>query len=203
MGDPGPFQRRGLEGLQFLHGGGQLLQDGGVPGLVQQHRGHQFQGVVPLARGPGGPQPRHQSGRQRLTGFVMDREPGDQGLVPRPQLVDLRGELYEVAGNRGSGARWVPDLGEQAVEGMAELVEHRDHVVPGQQAGRTLGGAGEIAGVRHHGKGTGQVRLIHHRGHPRPATLGGPGERIEDHRTQRGAVGLADLVHLGVRGETA
>ena len=133
----------------------------------------------------------------------MDREPGNQGLVPRPQLVDLRGELHEVAGNRGSGSRWVPDLGEQAVEGVTELVEHRDHVVPGQQAGSTLDGAGEIAGVRHHGQGTGQLRLVHQGGHPRPATLGGSGERIEDHRTQRGAVFLTNLVHLGLRGETA
>ena len=87
------------------------------------------------------------------------------------------------------------------MEGVAELVEHRDHVVPCQQAGCSFGGAGEVACVGHHRKGASQVRLVYDRGHPRPTTFSGPGERVEDHCAQRSAVCLADFVHLGIWSE--
>src|SRR5690606_17427707 len=50
---------------------------------------------------------------QRLTGAVVARIAREHLRVARPHLVDLGGELDEVAGHRGPGQGGVPHGGEQ------------------------------------------------------------------------------------------
>ena len=53
--------------------------------------------------------------------------------MKRPLLVDLAGELDDVAGHGRSGGRGVASLGEQGVQSVPELVEARNDLIPGQQ----------------------------------------------------------------------
>ena len=74
-----------------------------------------------------------------------------QDLRPEdPHLVDLAGVLDEVARHVGAGQPRVGDLGEQAVQRVAELVEQGADLVQGEQGGLAGGGSRQVEHVDHH-----------------------------------------------------
>ncbi|MNE77359.1 hypothetical protein D3C80_1736680 [compost metagenome] len=52
--------------------------------------------------------------------------------IAGPVLVKLRRELDKIAGSVGARQAWVLLIGKHAMQRMAKLVEHGDHVIIGQ-----------------------------------------------------------------------
>ncbi len=96
----------------------------------------------------------------------MFRVVGEDRRVGAPVLVELRGELDEVAGYGGSGQRWILRGGEEAVEGVAELVEEGGDVVEGQERGLAFCGLRDVRDVVDDGQGAEKSGLMDERGHP-------------------------------------
>ena len=74
--------------------------------------------------------------------LIVDRVVRQDLRIERPVLIELRRELDEVARHVGARQRRIGLRRKHAVKRMAELVEHRRHVVPADQrrlAGRRLG----------------------------------------------------------------
>ena len=72
---------------------------------------------------------------------------GKHRRIQRPVLVELRWKLDEIARDVGAGERGVLDVGEHPVQPMAELVEHRRHIVIRQQRGLSRRGLGEVGDI--------------------------------------------------------
>src|SRR5690606_41689631 len=138
-------QRLRLEGLDVVHAG--LVRRQAVPGLVEQGGGQVLGRGIALVEGARGQQLLQQRFRQRLAGLVVARIVGKDGRVRRQLLVDLRRELDEVARHVGARQRRGARGREEAVQGVAELVEGGDDVVEGQQRRLVFGGVGEVADV--------------------------------------------------------
>ncbi len=68
-------------------------------------------------------------GRHRCAGLVVLRVVSEDAGVGGPVLVELRGELDEVARHGGTADQRVFDVREHAVERVTELVEHGAYVV--------------------------------------------------------------------------
>ena len=100
---------------------------------IDQGRGdilHRGKAHVEIARGE---QPLQQFLRHRLAGLVVQREaPQHLGLL-QPVLVELRRQLDEIGGDAGAGNPRIGDVGEQAVQRVAEFVEQRARVIETQQ----------------------------------------------------------------------
>src|SRR5450759_1473643 len=85
--------------------------------------GSEFDGGEALVEGARRQQPveqrlRHRLSRPRVAGVVL------QDLRHfQPVLVELRGQLDEIAADRGAGERRMGHVRQQAVQRMAELVE--------------------------------------------------------------------------------
>ena len=89
--------------------------------------------------------------RHRRAGLVVHRVVREHLRVERPVLVELRGKLDEVARDVGARQRRVLLVGEQAVQRVAELVEHRRHVVEADERGlarRRLREVGDVVDDR-------------------------------------------------------
>ena len=82
--------------------------------------------------------------RHRLAGLVVLGVVGEHLRVERPVLVELRRELDEVARRVGAGERRILHVREHAVQRVAELVEHRGHVVEAEQRRLAGGRLGEV-----------------------------------------------------------
>ena len=135
--------------LEVLHLGnvsGNLVGGQGVPGLVEQSRPQVLGGGIALTEGALAAQLLGEVGGHGLAGVHVARIGGHHLRVKRPLLVDLAGELDDVAGHGRSGCRGVAGLGEQGMQSMAELMEARNDLIPGQQ-GRTGGRLLDIATV--------------------------------------------------------
>ena len=65
------------------------------------------------------------------------------------RLVELRGHLYKVAGDACATQSVVLAIGEDAVQGVSELMKHGGHFVPCQQRGFTLGSLGAVAHIKY------------------------------------------------------
>ena len=156
-------------------------------------RGQILGGAEALAPLLGGPDRRDHRGRQRLAGLDV---PGVvlQHLRPEdPHLVDLAGVLDEIARHVGAGQPRVGDLGEQAVQGVAELVEQRADLVQLEQ-GRFAGGRPrQVEHVEHDRQRLQQERLVDEVAHPGAAALALAGEVVAEEQPDRRAVGVADL----------
>ena len=194
-------QARGLERLGFEGQGvggdvaGGLLVDG----LVEHGRGQVLGGRVALAVLFGGQHLVQQFLRDRFAGFMVlgvvgqDRRPG------RPHLVDLRRVFDEVARHRGAGELRVLHVREQAVQGMAELMEHGGDFVEAHQGRLAVGRLGDVLVVGDHRLGAGQAVLRHVGIHPGTAALARAGVEVTVEQAQLAAVGLEDLPHAHVR----
>ena len=94
-------------------------------------------------------------------------------------LVELARQLDEIAHDVGAGEARIGDVGEQAMEAVAELVEHGSGLVERQQRRLALGRLVEIAGVDDERNDlAAELLLIAERGHPGAAALARPGEEI-------------------------
>ncbi len=128
---------------------------------------------------------------------------GEHFFLEGPVLVDLRRQLDEVAGHGGAADRTVVALGEQAMEGMAEFVEHGLHVVKAQQRGRVGRRFVEVAHVdddrTHHLAVEGHV-LIADVVHPGAAALAFTREVVGGQHADQRTVGIGHLegFHVGV-----
>src|ERR1700734_1605162 len=101
----------------------------------------------------------------------MLRVVGEDCGVGGPVLVELRGEFDEVAGDGRAGEGWVLGVGEEAVEGVAELVEEGDDVIEGEERGLACGGGWDVRDVVDDGERAEQAGLAYERGHPGAAVL--------------------------------
>ncbi len=81
---------------------------------------------------------------------------------------------------------------------VAELVERRGHLVPGQQRGLAGRRLGHVEVVGHYRLVAGQARLRHVGIHPRAAALGVARIRVEDEDCQLRTVGVEHVVGPGV-----
>ena len=104
-----------------------------MPGLVEQGGGEVLAGLEPLVERGGCLQLVDELLRHRLARLVMLGVVGEHLGPQHPHLVDLAGELDEVAEHVGSGELRVGHLREQAVKGVPELVEERVDLVVGEQ----------------------------------------------------------------------
>ncbi len=120
-----------------------------------------------------------QGGRHRLVGHGMTGEALQHLGAHQPVLVDLAGELDEVARHAGARDRRVGHVRQHRVQRVAELVEQRAGVVHRQQVGLARPALGEIHDVEDDGPDV----LVHallaaETCVPGPAALGRPREII-------------------------
>ena len=123
---------------------------------------------------------------------------GEHGGLQRPVLVDLAGELHEVTGHVGARQARVAHIGQQPVEGVAELVEHRRHLVEAEQRLLPRGRPGDVQHVDDHRGLTDEVVLVDEAAHPGATTLGRAGPRIEQEQADR-TLPVADLPDRDIR----
>jgi hypothetical protein len=71
-------------------------------------------------------------------------------------LEDLGGKLDEVTGDVGSGNARVDDVGQHAVQSVAEFMEQRSRVIDAQKTGFAFAALGEV----HHIDDDRQLRLV-------------------------------------------
>ena len=130
-----------------------------------------------------------------MLGIVLE----DRRIL-RPVLIELRGELDEVARGRSSGEAGVLGVGEHAVQGVSELVEHGANVVGGEQRGLARRRLGEVADVDDDRLGAHQLRLLDEVVHPGAALLVVALEVVDVEQGEGAAVGVEDLedAHVGV-----
>ena len=139
----------------------------------------------------------HRLSRLAMAGIVVEylRYRGER-------LVELRGHLHEVAGHRGAAQTVVLAVGEHPVEGVAELVEERGHLVPGQQRGLSLRGLGVVAHIKYNRQLIALATLLGEAVHPGTASLRGTAEVVGIEEGERLAVLVDHLerLHIGVIG---
>src|SRR6201997_943189 len=86
--------------------------------------------------------------------------------IARPVFVELRWKLHEIARHRDTCKTWVLGIGEHAVERVAELVEHGNYVVEGEQDRLTVQGLVEVGDVINYRQGSEQLGTFHKFVHP-------------------------------------
>ena len=111
-----------------------------MPAHIEDGSGAELRGHEALVELLGGKDLLHQLLRDGFTGGVL-RILREQRRLEGPVLVELREHLHEVARDIGAAHGRVVALGQQAVQGVAELVEGRLHLVDGKVV------VGEIADV--------------------------------------------------------
>ncbi len=187
--------------LEALHVCGvDLLADAaGVPREVEDRRGQVLGRPEALAVGQRRLEPGHLSQRQRLAGQVVPGVTGQDVGVPGPHLVDLGGELDEVPRDRGAGEARVGHVREQAVQGVAELVERSVDLGRAEQRGLPVGRTGHVEADRDHGPVAQQAGLVDERGHPRTAALGVAGVEVGDEQADALVVVVVHLEDPDVR----
>ena len=72
-------------------------------------------------------------GGDGLAGLPMQRETLQDLRLQRPMFIELRRKFDEIAGRRGSAHRGIDDIGQHAMQGMAEFVEQGRDFAQGQQ----------------------------------------------------------------------
>ena len=132
----------------------------------------------------------HDAGVDRLAGLVVLGVVLQHLWPEHPHLVDLARELDEVAVHVRAGELRVGHPREQPVQGVAELVEERRHLVEGQQRRLAGGGLGHVEVVDDDDRMLQQVVLRDQRVHPGPAALGVAGVQVEHVQPDGGPVGV-------------
>ena len=116
-----------------------------------------------------------------------------------PVLVDLRGELHEIAGHRGVAL--IPYILKEGLEGMSELVEECLGLIGAQQCGSVICSAGKVAHDGHDRDNpyTVLVVLLAVASAPCTASLvAGTGEHIHEDDAEGGAVSVLALECLSL-----
>ena len=100
---------------------------------IDQRAGGVFDRGEALVEGARRQQAVEQRFRHRLAGRGVARIFLQNLRHLQPVLVELRGQLDEIARHRGAGEQRIGDVRQQAVQRVAEFVEQRAGVVEGQQ----------------------------------------------------------------------
>ena len=120
--------------------------------------------------------------------------------LAQPVLEQLRRQLHEVAQHLGAGQPVVGDVGQQAVQAMAELVEQRARIVEGQQRGLPRRRLGKVVVVDDDGPVHPAVaRLVGEVAHPGARALGRTGKVVLQEQAGAAPLGVEHLVDLHVR----
>ena len=135
----------------------------------------------------------------RLAGLVVHGVVREDLGPQHPHLVDLAGELDEVAEHVGAGELRVGDPGEEPVQRVPELVEERVDLVVAEQRRLAGGRLRHVEVVHDDGRVVEQVGLRDERVHPGAAALGVAGVEVEDEEAEGRAVVVVHLEDAGVR----
>ena len=189
--------------LKDLHLGdvvGDLVGGQGVPGLVQEGRTQVLGGGVALSEAALAAQAGGELLGHGLTGVHVHRVAGQDLGVQGPGLVDLAGELHHVIGHVGPRGAGVVGVGQQGVQGVAELVEAGNDLVPGQEGRPAFLRYRHVGAVDDHWPGPPQVGLVDQAVHPGATGLALTGEVVADeqpqHRCLLPRAGRGTVTHL-------
>ena len=141
----------------------------------------------------------HQGLRHRLVGLIVHGIVREYRRVERPMLVELRREFDEVACDVGARQSRVALIGKQPMQGVAEFMEHRRHVVERDERRLARRRLGEVGDIVDHRFGAQQLGLPDEVIHPGAAGFVVTLEVIEIHQAQRGAVLVGDFEDAHVR----
>ena len=126
VGEDGCLERRDI-GIA-----GRLIRVGREIEQGRRHIGDRLESLIGVAARA---QLRQEILRDRLPGLVMQREAAQNLRLLEPVLIELRGKLDEVAADIGARDHRVGDVGQQAVQGVAELMEQRSGIVEDRSVG--------------------------------------------------------------------
>ena len=124
--------------------------------------------------------PPDQLGGHLLARAVIDREQVEKFLLVGPVLHDLRRQFDEIAVDGRSGQARIGSGGENAVQRMAELVQHRRHLVEREQRRQAVGRLRKVVDHRNQRPRLDAVldSLLAELGHPCSAAFRGAGEEV-------------------------
>ncbi len=100
-----------------------------VPFHVKNRGGGKLGGHEALIESACGDNLRDEGGRNHLSGLIMECVCREHFWLKSPILVNLRRKFHKIAGDRCAADALVVALCEQSVKRVAELVEHRAHLV--------------------------------------------------------------------------
>ena len=148
---------------------------------IDQRRGDIFDRGKALVESARGEQPLQQFLRHRLAGLVMQGEAPQHFRLLEPVLVELRRQLDEIGGDAGAGDHRIGDVGEQAVQRVAEFVEQRAGVVEAQQRRLAVGALVKFITLTTSGRmSPASFSWSRSERHPGAAALGRPREIIAE-----------------------
>src|SRR5271157_3801229 len=119
--------------------------------------------------------------------------------VGSPMLIELRWKLYKVARSCGARKTRVFGVSKHAVQRVTKFVEHRPHIIRGEEGGLAGSRHGEIGNICDYRSRTKQLRLVDIVGHPGAALLVVAFKIVAVKECQRTAVGIKYLEHAHAR----
>ena len=157
---------------------------------IDQRRGGVFDRGEALVEGARGEHLLQHRFRHGLAGLGMDGEPAQHLGLLEPVLVELRGQLYEIGGDAGAGEQRIGDVRQQAVEGMAELMEEGAGVVEGEQRRLALRRLGEVHDIDDDRPDIAAIEplLVAEAAHPGAAALRRAGEVVAHEQADEAAI---------------
>ena len=201
--------RRQAQALQLLR-----LPRAQVGGnLFARQRMHRHVGIgagaiahrlVALVEAPRRMQALDQRIGNRLAGLPVARVGLQHRRLGQPVFKQLRRQLDKVAQHRRARQPLVGDVGQHAVQAVAELMEQRARIFQRQKRRRPRCTLSEVVVVQHHGDGVAAAgfvaALLAQRAHPGTAALGRPREVVlhEDGKQRAGRVAHLVGLHVGV-----
>ena len=165
------------------------VQDGGRAELARREALVELQGTADLF---------HEFRGDGLAGAVILRINRKDFRDECPVFVELGEHLHEVAGHAGSGHVLVAAFRQEAVQGVAELMEGGLDIVNGKHRGLVLRGGRKVAHVHDDRAHIHTVLhiLLAEIVHPGAAALSVAGEPVLVEDTEEGTVGIRELVSL-------
>ncbi len=191
------------DGLGLKGGGIVDRRLGSVPRHVEVAKHELAQAGVCGAVALGGHEAVYLLLRDGLAGEVVAGKGVEKLALGEVIFVELRGQLHKVAVYRCAGQRLVIGPREQAVQGVAKLMQEGLHLVGREQRGGVGGGLGEIHHDGHHRAlvaAVGADALGAEFGHPCARALRCAGEEVGVYHAHKSPVGIGHVVclHVGV-----
>ena len=167
---------------------------------VHQRRGRIAHRLVALVEAPRSMQLGHQRVGYRLSRQVVPRMALQHFRFFQPVLEQLRRQLDEVAQHVRARHALVSDVGQQAVQTVAEFVEQRACIIKTQQRRLTRRAAREVVVVDDDGQRARVARLLAKRTHPRATALARAREVVVQEHTHHGTPRVTHFIdfHVGV-----